>query len=152
MKLDVRQRKRGTPTRSSGQRNATGWSSGFSRSQRELGKCDCAKSLLVYSAETACYHATIMQQGHFIIKTASPDARDRNCIKESVAETNDVVGICYFLSSRFTQLWSIQPPPQGRVGIEQEFQFSPSQASISSTGRGSKNASVSLISPLNLPG
>ena len=36
----LRPRKRGTPTRSGDQRNATGWSSGFSRSQRESGKGD----------------------------------------------------------------------------------------------------------------
>jgi hypothetical protein len=35
-----RPRKRGTPTCSLGQRNATGWSSGFSRSQRELENGD----------------------------------------------------------------------------------------------------------------
>jgi hypothetical protein len=40
MNLGGRPRKRGTPTRSRDQRNATGWSSGFSRSQRESGKSD----------------------------------------------------------------------------------------------------------------
>ena len=36
--LGRRPRKRGTPARSRGQRNAIGWSSGFSRSQRESKK------------------------------------------------------------------------------------------------------------------